>query len=885
MKINFRVKYSTVFGQSLYVMGDHPKLGDFKEEKAVLLNFINMEQWGTQIEIRVRSKKTIQYQYLLKDDRTGVVLREWKTRSFTLEPKSSIEKIDLFDTWSSAGTVDYSFETTLFDLFSPSFKKQRLPKKKFTHQFEIEVPFLEENETVALIGNCDALGNWNIKESIPMKRVDQNRFVAQLNLNKVDHPFEYKYGLYDLNNKTFLRYEGGKNRYALPVGENHVFYINDEHFNRPEKELWKGAGISIPVFSLRSKQGMGVGEFLDLKLLADWGEKTGMRLLQILPVNDTIAQHNWIDSYPYAAVSVFAMHPQYLNIQALPYAMPKSFQTKVKQKVEELNKQTKVPYEEMMQAKGLFIQEIFKKHAAAFLEDQDFIHFFKANKEWLEPYAAFCVLRDENGTADFSKWKQHSHYKKQSITHFVKENPKAQLHYFIQYHLHKQLTEAIDYVHSKKIAVKGDIPIGIYRYSCDAWVEPDLYNMDMQAGAPPDDFAVKGQNWGFPTYNWDKMEANDFKWWKSRFTQLSQYFDSFRIDHILGFFRIWQIPLHAVEGILGFFEPALPFSEEELMLRGLFFDEDRLCSPFINETILENFFGEHKEVVKKKFLSKPKEGLYQFKKAWDTQRKIEAYIHEHKDLEYLQQGLYDLAANIILIKTLKGYHPRYDLMSTYSFQFLNETQKNVLRMLHDDYFYHRHEAFWEEKGFRKLPAIKRATNMLICGEDLGMVPACVPKVMKELGILSLEVQRMPKDPTIQFFNPKQTPYLSVVSPSSHDTSTLRGWWEENQEQTQTFYTTMLGGLGKAPEIMTGRILEDMIQQHLYSPAMLAVFPLQDYVGIDETLRYADVEGERINIPAIIPHFWNYRFHLNLEDLIEEKTFNQKLKQFIHESGR
>lgn len=884
MKINFRVKYSTVYGQSLYVMGNHPKLGDFKPEKAILLNFINLKHWGNQIEIQVRSKKVIQYQYLLKDNRTGVVLREWKTRTFTLEPKTAIKKIDLFDTWSSAGTVDYSFETTFFNLFSTPSKKQRLPKKKFTHQFEIDVPLLQENQTIALIGNCDALGNWNTKEAIPMKRINQNNFALQLDLSKIDHPFEYKYGIYDIKKKSFIRYEEGKNRYALPVGENHVFYVRDEHFHRAEEEYWKGAGVSIPVFSLRSKQGMGVGEFLDLKLLADWGEKTRMRLLQILPVNDTTAQHNWIDSYPYAAVSVFAMHPQYLNIQALPYTMPKAFQKKVQQKVEEFNEQAKVPYEEMMQAKWQFIQEIFKKHQTTFLEEANFVSFFNANKEWLVPYAAFCVLRDENGTADFSTWKKHKQYKKQSITRFVKDNPKVQLHYFVQYHLHQQLTEAVAYVHSKKIALKGDIPIGIYRYSCDAWVEPDLYNMNMQAGAPPDDFAVKGQNWGFPTYNWDKMEANDFQWWKNRFTQLSQYFDSFRIDHILGFFRIWQIPLDAVEGILGFFEPALPFSKEELAERGLYFDRGRLCKPFINEVVLEELFGEHKDVVKKQFLE-TKEESFQFKKSYDTQRKIENFIQKNDKYKSLQQGLYDLIANIIFIATPKGYHPRYDLMGTSSFRFLSEDQKNVLRMVHDDYFYHRHETFWEEKGFRKLPAIKRATNMLICGEDLGMVPTCVPKVMKDLGILSLEVQRMPKNPAVRFFNPKEAPYLSVVSPSSHDTSTLRGWWEENHEQTQVFYSTMLGGEGKAPDTMTGKIVEDNIKQHLYCPAMLAIFPLQDYLGIDEALRYPDVEKERINIPAIIPHFWNYRFHINLEDLLKEETFNQKLNQLIEESGR
>lgn len=884
MKINFRVKYSTVFGQSIYVVGNHPKLGDLKVEKALALSFINLEQWGTQIELYVKTKKVIDYQYVLKDDRTGVILKEWRKRSLIIDPKSPIKKIDLFDTWSSAGTVDYSFETSMFDQRLPTYKKQRLIKKKFTHQFDIRVPLLEEDETIALIGNCDPLGNWNIKKSIPMKRIDKNRFVLQLDLSTIDHPFEYKYGIYNTKEKQFVCYEEGGNRHAFPVEENHVFYVNDEHFNRSIKTYWKGAGVAVPVFSLRSEDGMGVGEFLDLKRLADWGEKTGMRLLQILPVNDTTAQHNWIDSYPYAAVSVFAMHPQYLNIQALPYKMPSSFQTKVQKKVKELNESFKVPYEQMMQAKWNFVQEIFEKHAKTFLNDTEFLKFFRENEHWLVPYATFCVLRDENGTPDFSKWNHLKKYSKKAVNQLAKDNVKVQIHYFVQYYLHQQLTEAVEYLHEKGLALKGDIPIGIYRYSCDAWVEPELYNMNMQAGAPPDDFAIKGQNWGFPTYNWDRMETDDFKWWKNRFTQLAQYFDSFRIDHILGFFRIWQIPLHAVEGILGFFEPALPFSKEELIKRNIDFDEERYSLPFINETILEELFGKDKAWVKQNFLTSSN-GMYRLKKKFDTQRKVEAFFKENPKDEHHKQALYDLIANVLFIKDKKGYHPRYGLMNTSSFRFLETNQKQALEALYHDYFYHRHEVFWEEKGYRKLPAIKKATRMLICGEDLGMVPACVPKVMKELGILSLEVQRMPKNPETQFFDPSSAPYLSVVSPSSHDTSTLRGWWEENEEQTQIFYSTILRGEGKAPKVMSGRIVEEVVKQHFYSNAMLAIFPIQDYLGIDETLRYPEVEEERINIPAIIPHHWNYRLHINLEDLIKKDRLNKKIRQLVKDSRR
>ena len=888
MRINFRVKYSTVMGQSIVVVGNHKALGDNNIEKSFSLTYLNKEQWGGQIEIKPKEPITIEYQYVLRDENLGVNLYELKKRTLNIDPKEKIETIDLFDTWSSAGSVEYCFETSMFDYIAPKQKLQRLTKSNFTHQFEVKAPLLKEDETVVILGNIPALSNWNTTQPILMKRIKPNTFVAQLNLSDVHHPFEYKYGIYNAKEKYFTRYELGENRFALPVDKQHRFYCNDEFVQRPTHDFWRGAGVAIPVFSLRSHDSLGVGEFLDLKLMGDWAAKTQMRLIQILPVNDTTANNNWVDSYPYAAISVFAMHPQYLKVSALPYKMPKTFATQLKKSSAKLNESATVQYEEMMQEKWKFITEIFTQHKEAFLQDKDFQSFYKDNKHWLEPYAVFCVKRDENQTPDFSQWKDLKKFSAKAVAEFAKDNEKVQLQYFVQYHLHKQLLEAVDYLHQKGIVLKGDIPIGIYRYSCDAWVEPALYNMNMQAGAPPDDFAVKGQNWGFPTYNWDKMEANDFKWWKDRFTQLSQYFDSFRIDHILGFFRIWQIPLDAVEGILGFFEPALPITVEEITQRGVHFDYERFCKPYINDFVLSRLFGNDVEYVKNTFVE-GKEGIYHLKPEFDTQIKVQEYCKQNPQDEYLKQGLFDLIANIILIEVAGSnqtqFHPRYGLNTTLSYEMLDDHSKHQLYLLYVDYFYNRQEHFWEEKGYRKLPAIKRATNMLICGEDLGMVPACVPKVMKDLGILSLEVQRMPKDPKTLFFNPEHAPYMSVVSPSSHDTSTLRGWWEESAELRQIFYNTMLDEKGEAPAEMTTTIVEKIITQHFNSQAMLAIFPIQDYLAINAQLRNPDVNAERINIPAIIPHYWNYRMHLYLEDLLEADEFNEDLAFLVKKSGR
>jgi 4-alpha-glucanotransferase len=231
------------------------------------------------------------------------------------------------------------------------------------------------------------------------------------------------------------------------------------------------------------------------------------------------------------------------------------------------------------------------------------------------------------------------------------------------------------------------------------------------------------------------------------------------------------------------------------------------------------------------------------------------------------------------------YYPRHSFQKTHSYREMDGDTRWKLDGIYIDYFYRRNEEHWRWYAMNRLPAVKSATNMLLCGEDLGMVPACVPDVMKELGILSLEVQRMPKDQNNEFGNPDGYPYLSVATPSSHDTSTIRGWWEEDPGKTQRFYNQVLGMHGEAPAACSPDLVTRVIRQHLFSPSMWAVFPLQDLFGMDDALRLPDPLAERINEPGNPNHYWRYRMHADLEDLPGMVDFNQKLQQMIELSGR
>lgn len=590
---------------------------------------------------------------------------------------------------------------------------------------------------------------------------------------------------------------------------------------------WKAAGVAVPVFSLKSKYSCGVGEFLDLKLLADWCHKTGLKMIQILPINDTRTNGSWDNSYPYKAISTKALHPIYLNLSEMGTLYNESDKEYFEQQRAALNDKDFVDYPEVMKVKDAYFKKIFSQTWHEVRNSNDYHIFFKENKDWLVPYAAFCYLSSKYKTSDFSQWEEFSSYDASAVSSHLSSGDEIEIHYFLQYHLDKQLKEVVNYMHHKGVALKGDIPIGIGRESVDAWTNPELFNMDCQAGAPPDAFATEGQNWGFPTYNWTMMEKDDYQWWKDRLTQMSRYFDAYRIDHILGFFRIWEIPIEHSQGTMGHFSPALPidlFGEQQ--------DQHSLSTGFLglSESQIDGLFLRDKNAHNK-------------------------------------------------------FHPRINLHLTETYHGLSDIQKEEINRLYDDFFYHRNEELWKSEALKKLPKIIEASDMLVCGEDLGMVPACVPEVMQQLNILSLEVQRMPKKHGETFVNPAHNPYLSVDTTSTHDTSTLRGWWEENGELTNRFYREMLGHNEGAPYFAEPWVCQEIIRQHLKSTSMLVILPIQDYIAMDGEFRWNETQREQINVPANQHHHWCYKMHQSLESLNERQGFNDMLSEMVKESGR
>lgn len=897
MKIHFKISYFTTWGQRLLVSGNIPQLGNGDLSKSLAMNFQNKEDWSAEIELSETESIDLKYRYVLFNEHNNQYTEEWgDERMLTFDTKKS-DHLFCFDQWNSPAAVENTFLTAPFVevLLKDEHKADNVkPAAKYTHVFKVKAPVVPKNQVVCLIGDCDKLGTWSTNNPILLRKTDDGSWQTEVDLSKCVGDAHYKYGLFDPEDNKFCYFESGADRVAMNINSKKTIVLLNDGFLRVQSHTWRGAGVGLPVFSIRTKKSFGVGDFGDMLLFVDWAEKVGLKLIQVLPLNDTIGTHTDADVLPYAAISAFALNPLFLNLPAmgkLPADHPMQQEYKTKQA--QLNAQQLIAFLDVVNYKLQYAKELYLIQKDKFLKNKEFQKFFSENEFWLVPYAAYCLLRDQNGTSDYRQWNDYARFDKTKIAEL--SSPENTLYddiavnYFIQYHLHIQLKKAAAYAHEHGVVLKGDIPIGVNRNSVDTWVSPELFHMHMQAGAPPDMFAVKGQNWELPTYNWEMIKRTGFDWWKKRFAQMSNYFDTFRIDHILGFFRIWQIPIHQVEGIMGHLYPSTPIHINEFSEKGLWFDYNRFCKPYITDSVLWDFFGEEASWVKANCLQIEDGWVLRLKNQYQSQLNIEKMYEEGKITERIKWGLFDLISNVLFFEVEGSngsqFYPRYGMEGLRTFHDLDDYTKNKLRELYVDYFYRRQDAYWYQSGMEKLPALKRATNMLICGEDLGMMTPCVTSVMNELGILSLEVQRAPKSDKIEFFHPANAPYLSVVTPSTHDMSTVRGWWEEDRGVTQRFYNSQLGHWGEAPYFCEWWICRDILLQHLYSPAMWAIFQMQDLLSISEAVRRGNPHEERINVPSNSKFSWRFRLHLNMEELIENESFNNELKNYIAQSGR
>ncbi|MCC6723730.1 MAG: 4-alpha-glucanotransferase, partial [Saprospiraceae bacterium] len=677
MILNFHIHYATQLGEQIIIFLK-------KGEKTETLHCQTYDGQHWIATLQLADKEPITYKYALQSE-SKTIEEHGAYRNLVLDKKMGSQAF-LQDYWRPQDEPERSFfsaafKDVIFGRKSTAASSSSVGSKggQNTIVLQLYAAAIPPNLKFCVMGSHPSLGSW--KRPVVLSDATFPLWKTELEWDGTSAEFEYKFAAYDPDNQQVVEWESGENRklhFVFPAEKGNFLVRTDEQFRYDPHTRWRGAGMAIPVFSLRSNNGCGIGEFNDLKLVTDWAVKTGMKLVQTLPVNDTIATKTWTDSYPYAAISVFALHPLYVNLQSIAKLKNKADEARLNKAVAELNASETVDFEGVLKVKTEFLKLLFEQEKAAFFKDKTAQKFIADNADWLKPYAAFCHLRDLNGTTDFNAWPQYSTFSEQVITDLCSPKYKAfdevALYFFIQYHAHLQLLGATNYARQHGVVLKGDLPIGIYRESCDAWVAPHLYNMDGQAGAPPDMYAVDGQNWGFPTYNWEVMAADGFGWWQQRMGKLAEYFDALRIDHILGFFRIWQIPTNQTEGTMGLFNPRLPYSRQDLANFGLHGPLDRYLQPYIRAHFLREMFGADTEFVVENFLEQTAPGVFRLRNFVDNQLKIKALFQNDKNFakhKHLEKPLKRLVSEVLLLEEPTGFNPRITIHATQSYKDLS----------------------------------------------------------------------------------------------------------------------------------------------------------------------------------------------------------------------
>ena len=879
MKLKFAIQYGTQWGENLYVAITYTSKD--AKEKVRRLPMMTEDGWHWELETsavesRQHPVESITYYYYVADADGNEQRREWTgvPRTYYFDATKNYIMPDLwrevplqYHLYSKACQVTSGLSS------GDALCVQRVPLYRKTIIFRVSAPQIRQGQSVAILGSHPALGSWNPARYLRMEPIGLCEWLLSVNVDAILMPLEYKYVIVDDATHGLVAWEEGDNRTVegmLPPEQNAVpdgtvLVVYGESL-RVKEEIWRAAGVAIPVFSLRSSHSCGVGDFGDLRLLVDWAVATGMKVIQILPVNDTTAARSWSDSYPYNIVSAFALHPQYLDLYALGPLRNKKYMTVFLRQQNELNAMNHTDYEAVQRVKFDYIRVLYEERGQQTLDSREFKLWYEENQDWLVPYADWLASKPSVNSKPLS----------------------VNIVYFTQYHLHLQLKGAADYAREHGVVLKGDVPIGVNRDSVETATHPDLFCLDASTGAPPDNFSQNGQNWGFPTYNWESKEI--VPWFQKRLKWMEQYFDAIRIDHVLGFFRIWEIPTDAIFGLLGHFSPALPMTQGEIEYFGLPFRKDLFTRPLINDRVLQRLFGLHVPYVREHFLIPRNYGLYDLKAEYDTQQKIcEAFEGKGDENSlWIRDGLYRLVSNVLFLEDKRQpemYHPRIGAWLDPVYEALTAEEKDAYMRLYNNYFYQRHNLFWGATAMRRLSEVFGHTRMLCCAEDLGMLPDCVAPVLDALRILTLEIQSMPKQSGFEFTHLDGNPYRSVATVSTHDMPPLRLWWEESPERTQRYYVSMLQKQGRAPEHLPAHLAEEIIARHLYCPSMLCILSMQDWLAMDTELRSKHPRDERINVPSDPYNHWKYRMHLPLEDLIAAIKYNNKVRTMIQRSKR
>ena len=667
-----------------------------------------------------------------------------------------------------------------------------------------------------------------------------------------------------------------------------------------ESLLKKMTGTAIPLGALYTKDSPAIGEFPSLKKFAAFCKSAGLKIIQLLPVNDTGTQ-----SSPYSGLSAFALHPIYICLKDLPefaplYKSDKDFKAACDSFAKEHPYKGRYDYQKILDKKIALLMRLYQTTDTAknSKPDATLAAWIKKN-DWIKAYAVYKNLKWKYMQATWKAWKKEDQVPGMEEIErrwSDKALKKDQLFYaWLQMRAAEQFAEAAAAVKKAGIILKGDMPIMMNEDSADAWAHPEFFDHSLRAGSPVDGPNPCGQNWGFPTYNWKNLKAADYSWWIDRLQSAQQYYQAYRLDHILGFFRIWAIPERETTAILGRSEPGSPISRAELEDAG--FSKERikwLSEPHVPTGDVDYFTWNRDastKILETLAEKLPNEDLWTFKSAVKGDKDI--YEANFKGLcqAEAEQKIKDALAKKWRDRTLREvkkdkFIALWTYQDTYPWSTLSGEEKQKLKALVDS---HRakEEGLWKKQASDILQALTASVDMVPCGEDLGVNLSAVPEVMGKNKILRLNVVRWSRDwgaqgsPYVQFAD---YPPLSVTTTSVHDSSTIRQWWTEEKESAAAFYKANEKFFA-AEEInesdfsdFTEKTARAILQAAASSASLWNIHPLQDFLYLQKKYWLADAKDERVNVPGLVTEFnWTYRMPASVEELSDNKILLQEIK--------
>jgi len=638
-------------------------------------------------------------------------------------------------------------------------------------------------------------------------------------------------------------------------------------------------GAVVPVGALRGSKPSAVGEFPDLAEFALLCKKMKVKLIQLLPVNDT-----GLESSPYFSLTAFALHPLFLRIGDVPEAAP--FKDKITALNKEFAGEARFPYPKVLRAKMALLREIYLSNETAIADKAKAGGTLAAwidHNAWVKPYAVYRRLKEANNLYSWQDWKEHRDVTADDIAALWKDPQYRTEHLFwawLQEALDAQFSAAAKAVADAGIMLEGDLPILMNNDSCDVWAHQNIFFQELSAGAPPDMYSPDGQNWGFPLYNWAAQEEDGYAWWKRRLAVAGKYYQAYRIDHVLGFFRIWSSSHRDYSSVLGRYVPFTPVTGGDLRKLGI--DKGRvrwLSLPHIPTEELwsalrsagnlteADIAAAAKKVFTKALDRVGGEELWVFKRKIKGEKDIDA-LGLHPAIRPYLMGMWH---NRLFLEYAKGkFSPTWYYRESRAYGTLSADEKRNMEELLSKRMA-KSEKIWESHGKKLLSVLVESSPMLPCAEDLGAVPNCVPKVLTRLKILGLRVVRwhrrwdQDKQPYIPF---EDYPELSVCTAAVHDSSTIREWWEREADQKQ--FANFIGA-SSLSKTYTPDVAKAILFKTATARSRFRVFQIQDLLHLSGKWYAADPAVERVNVPGSCNEFnWTYRLPASIGEIAKDR---------------